>query len=282
MCGSQINYFQEKNVTMTCYICESKHLEHHMIEPSEKEGFPIYICRTCGHAGRMEPAGFEHNIKAQLARFEQASQPKSKLPWYHTLQICRRRLEMLKKGNKRIMDLGCNNGQWLMVFDKAWQKFGVELAQSAAAAAQTHAGVDVFCGPFEHYSSGGKRFDVVTALALIEHLDAPEILAQWAFDHLKPGGIFLVMTGDRETVLAEQFGLQWPMYFPDVHVHYFSERSLVKLLEDSGFRLLKREWRYPAYGRTTWQANLWAKTKDMLGWIEKPIGDRLYVYAQKP
>jgi len=68
-------------------------------------------------------------------------------------------------------------------------------------------------------------FDVITAFAVIEHMSDPGFLLRWSFDHLKPGGILIVMTGDRESSTAQAMDADWPLYYSIEHLSFFSARS---------------------------------------------------------
>jgi SAM-dependent methyltransferase len=75
-------------------------------------------------------------------------------------------------------------------------------------------------------------FDVVTAIEVIEHVTAPVDLMQHVATLLKPGGTFMVTTGNAEPHRADLPG--WSYVHPDVHVSYFEPRTLAEVYRRAG------------------------------------------------
>ncbi len=266
-----------------CYVCHSSDtvIERFTIGDDNKV-LDILVCEECGHASQVDQPDFVENLESQKNRFEKvAKKPILHLPWYNRMLLLRSQLERFCKGGK-ILDIGCGSGQWLAILGRNWDKYGVELSPAAAENARRFAGANVFCGPVEDYEAEPDSFDVVTAFALIEHLKDPRVLLKWVHAHLKAGGIFILMTGDRQSGVARQLGHKWRQYVPPVHLHFFSARSLACLIMEYGFVVRHRDWRYMGYGKRSLIKSSLAKTREILGLIDKPNYDHLYLYAQKP
>jgi len=142
------------------------------------------------------------------------------------------------KGYYRVLDLGCADGRTLLElrerFGGRGEFVGVEASAELVAAApslpdDTRLLVgDVAAPPAE---LGEGSFDMVCALALLEHLPAPEGVVDVAAGLLKPGGIFVATCPhplwDR---LASRLGL----LDDDAHLQHLDGRALHRLAERVG------------------------------------------------
>jgi len=247
--------------------------------PSEGRTLTIVECDDCGHAARHERRTLDENIRLQVDCFDHDALRSQVRPrWPNRWVLVAQALERLRGDRGRILDIGCGSGGWLSVLGEGWEKHGVEVSPRAAEIARKVASAQVFCGPFEHYQTE-QTFDVVTAFALIEHLANPRTLVEWSYRHLRSGGYMILMTGDRESRAAREWGESWPLYEPDEHVHFFSHRSLSCLVTSVGFGVKRMEWRYGVaqdVGRYVW------RMREILGLIRRPVCDHLYLWAQKP
>lgn len=272
-----------------CYVCHSPETSvSEFPSPltawqSTSRPMAILLCKNCGHAKRLENRDFLTNIRIQTDEFDQKTKrPRYRPKWYHPLSLVKSRVERLVGRSGKILDIGCGAGQWLSTFGDKWGKYGVDVSKVAAEIAREFANADVFCGPFEDYKPVDNFFDIISAFALIEHLHEPRMLLSWSHRHLRPGGILLLMTGDRESKVAQKFGYKWPLYEPREHMHFFSARSLRCLVTEAGFRIVRYEWHRAVYpGVSRFSARV-AVMKNILGLVREPLYDHLYVYARKP
>lgn len=266
-----------------CYVCKSNNLEQTSLTlPDATSDSNIIICQDCGHATRLEDRDFDTNIQMQIEFGQKTKRPKYRLKWYHSLSLTKSRLSRLVGKRGRVLDIGCGPGIWLSAFGDDWDKYGIDVSSVAAEYAREFANADVFCGPFEEYEPQDNFFDIITAFALIEHLHEPRMLLSWSYRHLRPGGILLLMTGDRESIVAQNFGNDWPLYLPREHLHFFSGRSLHHLVLDAGFKIVRQEWRAMQYQGISRFSIYAARVKDILGLLTRPLYDHLYIYGQKP
>lgn len=270
-------------MTEKCPICRSWSTMTEDFTPSESScPISILLCKDCGHAARWEDRDFATNIQIQIDEFDgKTERPKSRPKWHHPFSLIRSRLERLVGRSGKILDIGCGAGQWLSTFGDKWEKYGVDVSKVAAEIAREFANADVFCGPFEDYKPMDNFFDIISAFALIEHLHEPRMLLSWSHKHLRPGGILLLMTGDRESIVAQKLGYDWPLYLPREHLHFFSGRSLHHLVLDAGFKVIWKEWRPVQYQGISRFSIYAARVKDILGLLTRPLYDRFYIYGQK-
>jgi len=73
---------------------------------------------------------------------------------------------------------------------------------------------------------------------VIEHLPNPEKFIEKAASELQKGGRIYITTGDIEQFIPKIQKAKWRMIHPPSHLHYFSKRTLSKLLEQHGFKII--------------------------------------------
>jgi 2-polyprenyl-6-hydroxyphenyl methylase/3-demethylubiquinone-9 3-methyltransferase len=114
-------------------------------------------------------------------------------------QHVRRRLA----GPLRLLDLGCGAGIAAEAFARrGYTVLGLDASGAAIEAARAHAGdglpgLTYRAGEAEALVAEGRRFDVVTALEVIEHVDDPAGLMALLASLTEPGGLVFVSTLNR-------------------------------------------------------------------------------------
>jgi len=151
----------------------------------------------------------------------------------------------LKPG--KILDVGCGPGFFLSAISNNWKKYGTEISEVAASYAKKYGIVFVGELPVAKYKTD--FFDVVLMHHVIEHLEDPITYVSEVKRILKPGGYFIVGTPDFDSGCARRFGENYRMLHDKGHISLFTSFSLVKLLEDMNFTILKLE--YPFF-ETGW------------------------------
>jgi 2-polyprenyl-3-methyl-5-hydroxy-6-metoxy-1,4-benzoquinol methylase len=158
----------------------------------------------------------------------------------------------------RLLDVGCGNG-WLAreLADAGFAITGVEPSatgirharQLVPTAAFHQLGVydDLSCIP-------DGSFDAVISAEVIEHLFAPRVLIQLAWDKLKPWGVFVVTTpyhGFAKNLAIALLG-GWDRHHQPGHdgghIKFFSRRTLEALLRERGFQVTE----FVGVGRIRW------------------------------
>ena len=70
------------------------------------------------------------------------------------------------------------------------------------------------------------RYDVISLVEVVEHLEHPDPVFGLAARLLKPGGLLLVTTGNLASPVARAQGLGYAYFVPEIHVGYFTPRAL--------------------------------------------------------
>jgi SAM-dependent methyltransferase len=72
----------------------------------------------------------------------------------------------------------------------------------------------------------GARYDVISLIEVVEHVEFPDPVFALVARLLKPGGLLLVTTGNVASFVARTKGLGYAYFLPEIHVSYFTPRAL--------------------------------------------------------
>ena len=139
---------------------------------------------------------------------------------------------------RRLLDVGCHIGVMVeLAKERGWDAWGVEPSTWAAEQARAR-GLHVLTGTLADVGLEANYFDVVTMWDVIEHLTDPAAEIRQMHRVLKPGGILAIHTIDIESLFARLMGPRWP-WLMEMHLYYFSPRTLGKMLEHAGFQVIR-------------------------------------------
>ena len=92
------------------------------------------------------------------------------------------------------LDVGCGMGGLMRdAMDVGYKVTGIEWSEDAYNYLKGK-GLDVYRGEFENIDLDGKKFDVITAIAVLEHMRNPMPFFEKVSASLKSGGIFYYVT----------------------------------------------------------------------------------------
>jgi 2-polyprenyl-3-methyl-5-hydroxy-6-metoxy-1,4-benzoquinol methylase len=165
------------------------------------------------------------------------------------LKTFRRRLGALPlpPGRKlRVLDVGCAAGYFLRVMrDEGHDVFGVELSAAIARHARSELGNErIHVGTLgdlpagsPHFAAGS--FDLVTMWDVVEHVADPQALLRQAHQLLKPDGTLVIETQNVDSAFAILLGRRWHHYKHEEHLYHFNPETVTKLLQQTGFELVR-------------------------------------------
>ena len=205
-------------------------------------------------------------------------------------------LEKLIKTPKpwRLLDVGCHIGVMLEIAqERGWDAAGVEPSTWAATRARER-GLNVINATLANAHLAPNSFDAVTIWDVIEHLTNPASDLRQVYRVLKPGGVVGIHTIDIDSLLSRVMGHRWP-WLMEMHLYYFSPRTLGRMLSDIGFkveqviyqgRYLRLQYlvtRIAPYSPTLSRAMNFAIERLHLGATAVPInfGDLFTIFARK-
>jgi len=199
-------------------------------------------------------------------------------------------------GNGRdLLDVGAYIGVFVeLAISRGWTAIGVEPSHWAAEIARA-SNIPIIEGTLEAEELTGGQFDVVTMWDVIEHVSSPSSELATIYQLLCPGGMAVVHTMDINSLTAKVMGGRWP-WLMDMHIHYFSRKTLTKMLENNGFEVvwIGAQGRYLSLGYITTRIGgfsrpigrlcSWIVEKLKLAEVTVPInfGDLMTAFARKP
>jgi len=142
---------------------------------------------------------------------------------------------------KSWMDFGCGNGGLVRHLRKqtapdAASIVGFEDGWIADEARRHH--INVVTGEQADAMEG--RFDVVTAIEVLEHVLDPVATLGRIHKLLKPGGLFFYTTSN--AAKHRRGFLEWGYTIPEIHIGYFNPRSISIALGKAGFSVRPAQW----------------------------------------
>jgi SAM-dependent methyltransferase len=140
-------------------------------------------------------------------------------------------------GQRRALDLGCGVGSALHLAKQAgWLPHGQDISQNALRVAREVFGCLTFSESIDQLAAQGKKFELVTAFNLVEHLPQPLAYLKTVRQLVADGGCLGVVVPNynsyamRHTHLAE--------WLPPFHLNFFTFQSLQGALAGAGFRVI--------------------------------------------
>jgi SAM-dependent methyltransferase len=192
-------------------------------------GFQWFDCVQCGAVQKVlthrqyldlnpsyDPGAFlEAASQEHIERFLRVDQAR------HVLErAVRGRLGAFPDGRQRsFLDVGCGMGQYLLAAQRlGFEVLGFEPSAEHAHLAKTRLKLPVISDYFSAERVGGRRFDLIMLSHVIEHIYSPKKFLHELIGVLKPGGVLIVITPNRKSIVAGFTGGLWPMLKPLDHV----------------------------------------------------------------
>jgi SAM-dependent methyltransferase len=282
----------KNTVKVKCPVCGGSPVYERYQQEREGITYPIAQCTICSVEFVYPPPSpsILYNIQESAFADPDAGCMRASLEYDFWMPECNV-IHSLGFHNGRILDVGCNRGGFLEALGVGWEKHGIELVAPLAASARKR-GITVYERPVEECQFPDAFFDVITMYALIEHLREPYLVTKQLARMLRPGGLFVVMTGARNSLKARCKGRSWHMYCPPVHLWFFNYNSLSIVVEQAGLR--KVFSRYTSGNMPWYIGNTFlAKASDLMERLilkrlfehpplwRLPVYDHLYFYAIK-
>jgi len=198
-----------------------------------KNGCDIFACEECG-IGRSETRNFDPGTYYTKDYFSGqhadgygdylGSEAVLRREFARTVDLIRR-----YHPHGRLLELGCAYGFFLQEARPYFDVAGLELAEDAAAHCRRD-GLDVAAGLADaaNLARFGRR-DVIVMLDVIEHLPQPRETLALCAQHLDPGGIIVITTGDFASPYARLAGRHWRLMTPPQHLWFFTPESMRRL-----------------------------------------------------
>ncbi len=143
-----------------------------------------------------------------------------------------------------VLDFGCGVGELARLVETA-RYLGVDRDAESLKAARAHHPAHVFvdADTFQQHHAG-RRFDVIVALALIEHLPEPENWLGQMAAHLNPSGRLVLTTPHPRLRWAHEFGARLGLFSreaADEHETLLDDTAMRRLAQSVHLNVLAYE-----------------------------------------
>lgn len=149
-----------------------------------------------------------------------------------------RRLKPYLNESTKILEIGCYTGKLVEMAAQLGVKesIGIEILSKAAAYGNS-LGRDIRNMYLHECNFPSNYFDVIQAHHVLEHIpNLPETLDEiWRV--LKPNGIFYVTVPRYNSVFVRS--ANWAGWYPQEHFWHFTQKTLIELLGQHGFKISK-------------------------------------------
>jgi len=261
-----------------CPLCDSATVMVAPVQPNPP--FGLMQCASCGGIF-LSPRPHIDAMPAYYDDFYGGEQPDK--PSERQIRRSRRHFRRLARHARagRLLEVGAGDGYFLNAArDAGWTVEGLELSSPRVERAKKWFGIDL--APRDLFTARLEpgTYDAVAMFQLIEHVHDPRGILRRSHELLRPGGILMMSTPN---VLA--YGRKnrdvnsWRI---PRHLFFFTPKTLVRTVENSGFDVLRRSLKLHAAieERLGWQP--WPSSS-LLGGVTRdlwtPFG--LHVIARK-
>jgi SAM-dependent methyltransferase len=140
----------------------------------------------------------------------------------------------------RILDFGCTNGVFVKsLIDSGYGNgFGYDIAEDLVTEGRK-IGLQLFTGELENLVRERESFfDMVISYNVFEHLSSPQFVLSKLKKLLKNGGYLVISIPYINSLQVKIMKAKSPIIDPPYHIHYFTIKSITRLLTDHGFTVL--------------------------------------------
>ena len=208
------------------------------------DNFHIVQCKHCGLIyvnPRLNAKGLQKAYGSNYYTIRTERDVLDKRLKMYDIEI--RELERLKSSGD-IIDVGCGGGYFLARLGSHWIKFGTECNPVAAEEGRKNFGLDIQVAKLSDLQYPDNFFDVVNLRGTLEHFPDPyEYLAE-SYRILKEGGIIAINTPNIGSFCARLYREKFNMIDPVHHIYYFSVKTLTKMLNKVGFKVIHKRFFY--------------------------------------
>ena len=243
---------------MSCYLCGSAEYRKRPGSVRDNTDLEVLECNECG---LVYLSSFEHINEEHYENSGMHSNSVLDIDsWLNETRVDDlRRYEFLKNKlyNKQILDFGCGNGGFLdIVKTNAKKAVGIE-PEKALQTSFGQRGLTIY-SHLNCVIDSGRKWDIITAFHVVEHLPDPRENLQKLSSLLCEGGEIIVEVPNSEDALLNIYNnssFQQFTYWSN-HLFLFNATTIKNLVKQAGLSLnwVKHVQRYPLTNHLYWLA----------------------------
>ncbi len=218
----------------------------------EIDGRGIVKCRSCGLV-YLYPRPSEKEIGEYYRKSYFENENDIGVAHPHTQQEIQQgvnrhlgQVDSLKRKPGRLLEIGCGNGLFLKAAQtQGWDVLGVEISKWASEYASERLGIRVLSGKLDEVELEKDYFDVVALFHCLEHHLNPLNTLRRVRELLKSDGMLVIALPNINSIDRICYGKKWRGYRMPFHLYHFSTKTLTKMLNKAGFKVVRREYSVP-------------------------------------
>ena len=146
--------------------------------------------------------------------------------------------EPYRKTNK-LIDVGCGRGRFLVEAKKrGWEVYGTEFSDKAVQLC-TEKGITMKQGVLNPNDFELGTFDVAVSFEVLEHINNPQSEMANIASLVRQGGLFYCTTPNFDSAMRYYLGPDYNVITYPEHLSYYTKKTLVKMVENQGFKKKK-------------------------------------------
>ena len=233
-------------MVLKCYLCRSLKIKKFLV----KHDYQLYRCGSCGLIFYEFREGLKEFLDKQYARgyFKGQEDLCSYYDYAADMEVTKRNFrDYLKQISVyqpagRLLDVGCAYGYFMQEAQHAgYQVWGIDPSEHAISQAKKGLPTQVKKATLAGAGFAPRSFEVITMFDVFEHLPDPRADLKVVNKILTDGGLLVIATGDTGSFWAKIWGKKWTFYNPPQHIFYFNQENIIRILQESGFKVIKIE-----------------------------------------
>lgn len=150
----------------------------------------------------------------------------------------------------RVLEIGCAYGFFgEMITQKYCKEYtGYDVSNEAIEYGKSHFNLSLYTNNYLDTIHKENFYSDVFLWDVIEHLKEPELYLKKITEELCEGGRIYLTTGDISRFIPKIQGNKWRLIHPPTHLHYFSKKTITKILNNNGFEII--DISYPSIFRS--------------------------------
>ena len=229
-----------------CPVCRSADIHHYHSDYRDND---IYKCDNC-RVQFMNPVYSDAYLAEYYAGYISPESTQKTIDEQH--EVCKQNFAAINRfmpDKGEMLDFGLGNGTYaLYARDLGWQVSGYDVDCSTTEELTKKMNMDIRCGDFDKLDWGDRKFDLIYAHHVVEHLKDP-VARLKSFRAIMKKDSFLYIGvpnisawGSKLKYFLERLGLKktrvGKYYDSEHHIFYYNPDSLGKLLQMNGFKLV--------------------------------------------
>jgi 2-polyprenyl-3-methyl-5-hydroxy-6-metoxy-1,4-benzoquinol methylase len=228
-------------MSAVCTLCECKSHK----KAFTKHGYEHFQCTNCSSIYVFpSPSDAELIAFYQLEHTEHLSDSCWQDSHKHAWPLWKQTLEIAYKkvGFGKLLDIGCGTGEFIQFAQKlGWlDTEGIEIVPEIATIAHTKTGSTIHGQVLGSAKLDYEAYSVITLWDVIEHLSDIKGNLKEIYKLLKPGGILILGTVNRNGFSIRSLKQNAMTFGPPEHLTFFTKKGTSLALNDQGMKVVKQ------------------------------------------